>query len=79
MTTVMTPKVYELKTIPPEPHQRMFLPLLTEGMRLWFHGSRRSSLGGYIGTFSELWDSGGWIGPKSQEFEMLMEYVTPVM
>jgi len=54
----------------------MFLPSLTVGMLLWMHGSRRSSLGGYIGTFSECWTDGGYTGPKGKTFEMLTEYVS---
>lgn len=77
MSTITQPKVYELSTIPPEPHQRMFLPELFIGKLLWLHSSRRSSVGGYIGTFSETYRHGNRISPKSGEFQMLMEYVNP--
>lgn len=75
--TVVVPKIYAVKRIPPEPHQRMFLPELHVGMRLWCHGNRRSSLGNYIGTFSETYEHGGMISPRSGSFNLLMEYVEP--
>jgi len=76
MTQVAHTSLYRLAELPPDPHQRMFLPSLTVGMLLWMHGSRRSSLGGYIGTFSECWTDGGYTGPKGKTFEMLTEYVS---
>lgn len=75
MTTVVAPNIHRLVIIPPDPHQRMFMPELTVGMLLWLHHSRKSSLGGYIGTFSEVWQEAGWVGPKSNRFSLLMEYV----
>lgn len=78
--TVRATKVFELVTIPPDAHQRMFIPkeALVIGAKLWLHKSRISSLGSSIGTFSVAWKDGGWIGPKAQTFTMLTEYARPV-
>jgi len=62
--------------IPPEPHQRMFMPRIAIGDVLWLHGSRRSSLGGYIGQFSKTYSHYGGISPRGEVFTMLTEYTT---
>ena len=40
---------------------------------LWLHTSRKSSLGGYIGTFSYCWVAPGFIGPKGFTFDLKMD------
>jgi hypothetical protein len=79
MTTIKSPHVYRVVQVPPDPHQRMFLPDLKVGMLLWLNGNRRSSLGSYIGRFSPVYEHRGYYMPRNGVFEMLMEYVEPAV
>jgi len=75
-TTVRTTKLRRLEMLPPEPHQRMFLPKIAVGDILWCHAERRSSLGGYVGTYSKTYRHWGGISPTGMEFQMLREYTS---
>ena len=74
---VKTTSVYMVSKTP-EPHMLMFCPVLSVGTLLWLHSSRRSSIGGSIGEFSLVWEKNGWRGPRSQRFNLHMDYVSPV-
>ncbi len=44
---------------------------LVPGMILWMHGSRKSSLGGYIGTFSFTYEQKYGLSPKPGKVFMM--------
>lgn len=48
------------------------------GAILWLHGSRPSTLGGYIGTFSETYVQMNGHSPRAGTFTMSLEHVEPV-
>jgi hypothetical protein len=55
-------------------------PLLTlePGTILWMHGSRPSTLGGYIGTFSTTYTQMNGFSPNHDRFQLKTEHVEPI-
>lgn len=78
MSSVATTKLFKLtddRVVAGDGPVRM----LPAGTILWQHGNRKSSVSGYIGTFSETYThtGGTMISPKSGRFEMKTEHVEP--
>ena len=76
MTTIQPSPLRVLAKLPPDPHQRMFLPDLKVGEILFLVSSRRTSLGNYLGTFQQTIYHRGAFYPKGETFQMLTEYVS---
>ena len=79
MSTVTITRLYRLESSnPPMRHVDGPSRDLKPGAVLWCHGSRRSTLGGYIGIYSEAYRHfGGW-SPRAGRFEMKTEHVSPI-
>ena len=78
MAMVQTTKLYRVKTVQVVRPDVGPLKTIEAGMILWMHGSRKSSISGRIGTFSETYEQANGLSPKAASFEMKTEHTEPV-